>query len=83
MEIKDLDSIQSHRNKIKEYAERFGIDLLFKEDIQQNGTFLTLKWVSGQTSIYQYEIHPEILEDGNLIKVNPKLRHTVQKSPAL
>ena len=50
MSLEGTDSIQSHRRKISEYAERYGIDLLFREDIQMNKTFLTLKWISGETS---------------------------------
>jgi len=83
MLIKDTDSIQSHRNQIVEFALRHKIDILFKEDVQMSKTYLSLKWISGDTSIYQYEIHPEIIEDGNIIKVNPVLRHTIQKSPSL
>lgn len=83
MRIEDTDSTQSHRKKITEYAERFGIDLLFKEDVQMNKTYLSLKWISGDTSIYQYEIQPEVKEDGKIIKINPCLRHTIQKGPSL
>jgi len=83
MLTEDTDSIQSHRNKIVEYALRHKIDILFKEDIQMNKTFLTLKWISGDTSIYQYEIQPEVREDGEIIKINPTLRHTIQKGPSL
>jgi len=83
MLTKDTDSIQSPRNKIVEFALHNKIDILFKEDVQLNKTYLSLKWVSGDTSIYQYEIQPEVKEDGETIKINPVLRHTIQKGPSL
>jgi len=79
----DTGFTQSHRKKIVEFALRHNIDILFKEDIQMNKTYLSLKWISGDTSIYQYEIQPEVKEDGETIKINPKLRHTIQKGPSL
>jgi len=83
MLTEDTDSIQSHRNKIVEFALHHKIDILFKEDIQMSKTFLSLKWVSGDIDIYQYEIQPEVREDGDIIRINPILRHTVQKGPSL
>ena len=83
MLTEDTDFTQSHRKKIVEFALRHKIDILFKEDIQMNKTYLSLKWISGDTSIYQYEIQPEVKEDGETIKINPTLRHTIQKGPSL
>ena len=75
--------VSINKKKILEFAQRFNIDICFRENLEIGNKNITIKWSSGITDFYEILIKPELINDCDEIKLDSRLVHTKHKAPTL
>ena len=71
------------RQKIIDFAEHLGIEILFKSDVEIGRDNVKLKWHNGDHAIYTVKVIPTLINDNNTISLDSRITMTYHKPPDL
>ncbi len=71
------------RQKIIDFAAHFGMEILFKSDVEAGRDNIKLKWHNGDHAIYTVKVIPTLINDNNTISLDSRLTMTYHKPPDL
>ena len=84
MMIRDqMKKEKTSREKILEFAEHEGIEILFKSDLEVGRDNILLKWHGKEWTRYSIKIIPTLIDDNQAIKLDSRLTSTIYDSPSL
>ena len=79
VEAKEKDA----RQKIIDFANHFGMEILFKSDVEAGRDSLKLKWHNGDHAIYTVKVIPTLINDNTTISLDSRMTMTYHKPPSL
>lgn len=82
--IREIEQKEKNaREKIIDYAKHFGMEILFKSDIEIGRDNVKLKWNNGNYVIYTVQVLPTLINDNSTILLDSRIRSTIHQPPSL